>query len=135
MKRERLDVGQRAFEDRGAGADQFGRDREEELVGEPRRPELRVDPRATLAEDGAHLTLLAQAPQRLGQVDPSLGFADHLVFLAPMWRECLDSDTYAQGPGSTVARVVDGTLSGQGPTGMAGVANTGPSSVICTVVR
>jgi alpha-glucuronidase len=54
-----------------------------------------------------------------------LGFANHLVFLAPMWQECLDSDTYAQGPGSTVARVVDGTLSGRDLTGMAGVANTG----------
>jgi alpha-glucuronidase len=54
-----------------------------------------------------------------------LGFANHFVFLAPMWRECLDSDTDAQGPGSTVARVVDGTLSGRSLTGMAGVANTG----------
>jgi alpha-glucuronidase len=54
-----------------------------------------------------------------------LGFANHLVFLAPMWRECLDADTYARGPGSTVARVVDGTLSGRERTGMAGVANTG----------
>ncbi len=54
-----------------------------------------------------------------------LGFANHLVFLAPMWRECLDSDTYAEGPGSTVARVVDGTLSKRRLTGMAGVANTG----------
>jgi alpha-glucuronidase len=54
-----------------------------------------------------------------------LGFANHLVFLAPMWRECLDSDTEARGPGSTVARVVDGTLSGRDRTGMAGVANTG----------
>jgi alpha-glucuronidase len=54
-----------------------------------------------------------------------LGFANHLVFLAPMWQECLESDTYAQGPGSTVARVVDGTLSGRELTGMAGVANTG----------
>jgi alpha-glucuronidase len=42
-----------------------------------------------------------------------------------MWRECLDSDTYAKGPGSTVARVVDGSLSGHHWTGMAGVANTG----------
>jgi alpha-glucuronidase len=54
-----------------------------------------------------------------------LGFANHLVFLAPMWRECLDSDTHSSGPGSTVARVVDGTLSGRQLTGMAGVANTG----------
>jgi alpha-glucuronidase len=54
-----------------------------------------------------------------------LGFANHLVFLPQMWRECLDSDTYAQGPGSSVARVVDGTLSHRDLTGMAGVANTG----------
>ncbi len=54
-----------------------------------------------------------------------LGSANHLVFLAPMWRECLDSDTHASGPGSTVARVVDGSLSGSHLTGMAGVANTG----------
>ena len=55
-----------------------------------------------------------------------LGHANHLVFLAPLWREVLDSDTHARGPGSTVARVVDGTLSGRKRlTGMAGVANTG----------
>ncbi len=54
-----------------------------------------------------------------------LGFSNHLVFLAPLWRECLDSDTYTRGRGSTVTRVVDGTLHGQKLTGMAGVANTG----------
>ena len=54
-----------------------------------------------------------------------LGFANHLVYLAPMWRECLDSDTCAEGPGSTVARVLDGSLSNRRLTGMAGVANTG----------
>jgi alpha-glucuronidase len=42
-----------------------------------------------------------------------------------MWREFLDSDTSARGRGSTVTRVVDGSLSGQRLTGMAGVANTG----------
>ena len=26
-----------------------------------------------------------------------LGFSNHLVFLAPMWREVLDADTYAKG--------------------------------------
>jgi alpha-glucuronidase len=54
-----------------------------------------------------------------------LGFSNHLVFLASMWREFLDSDTYAKGPGSTVAKVVDGSLYSQRLTGMAGVANTG----------
>lgn len=54
-----------------------------------------------------------------------LGFSNHLAFLAPMWREFLDSDTYAKGPGSTVIRVVDGSLYHQRITGIAGVANTG----------
>jgi len=54
-----------------------------------------------------------------------LGFSNHLVFLAPMWREVLDSDTYAKGPRSTVARVADGSLYAQRLTGIAGVANTG----------
>ena len=54
-----------------------------------------------------------------------LGFSNHFVFLASMWREFLDADTYARGRGSTVARVVDGTLYRQPLTGIAGVANTG----------
>jgi alpha-glucuronidase len=54
-----------------------------------------------------------------------LGFSNHLVFLASMWREFLDSDTFATGPGSTVTKVVDGTLYRQRLTGIAGVANTG----------
>ena len=54
-----------------------------------------------------------------------LGFSNHFVFLASMWREFLDSDTYARGRGSTVSRVVDGSLYLQRLTGIAGVANTG----------
>jgi alpha-glucuronidase len=54
-----------------------------------------------------------------------LGFSNHFVFLASMWREFLDADTYARGRGSTVARVVDGSLYRQRLTGIAGVANTG----------
>ena len=54
-----------------------------------------------------------------------LGFSNHLVFLAQMWREFLDSDTYAKGRGSTVSKVVDGSLYGQRLTGIVGVANTG----------
>jgi alpha-glucuronidase len=54
-----------------------------------------------------------------------LGHSNHLVYLAPMWKEFLDADTYAKGPGSTVARVVDGSLDGRVDTGIAGVANTG----------
>ncbi|QKZ14148.1 alpha-glucuronidase family glycosyl hydrolase [Spirosoma sp. KUDC1026] len=54
-----------------------------------------------------------------------LGFATHLVYEAPLFKECLESDTYAAGKGSTVAKVVDGSLHGYSQTLMAGVANTG----------
>jgi alpha-glucuronidase len=54
-----------------------------------------------------------------------LGHSNHLVYLAPLWREFLDSDTFAKGPGSLVSEVVDGSLDGHTDTGMAGVANTG----------
>ncbi len=54
-----------------------------------------------------------------------LGQSNHVAFLATMWREFFDSDTFARGPGSTVAKVVDGSLFGQKLTGIAGVANTG----------
>ena len=54
-----------------------------------------------------------------------LGFATHLVYMAPYWKEVLDADTYAKGAGSTVAEVIDGTLEQHARTAMAGVANTG----------
>lgn len=54
-----------------------------------------------------------------------LGFATHLAYLAPMYEETLRADTQVRGPGSTVAKVIDGTLDGHALTGMAGVANIG----------
>ncbi|TPG71831.1 alpha-glucuronidase [Hymenobacter nivis] len=54
-----------------------------------------------------------------------LGFATHAVYLGPLIKECLEADTYAQGPGSTVAKVVDGSLDRHAQTGIAGVANIG----------
>jgi alpha-glucuronidase len=54
-----------------------------------------------------------------------LGHSTHLVYLAPMWKEALDADTYAKGPGSFVKKVIDGTLHGHRLNGIAGVANTG----------
>jgi alpha-glucuronidase len=54
-----------------------------------------------------------------------LGHSRQLAFLAPMWREFLDADTCARGPGSTVLRSVDGSIFNQRITGIAGVANTG----------
>jgi len=63
-----------------------------------------------------------------------LGMATHLVFLAPMWEEVLRADTWAKGEGSTVARVIDGTLDGYADTGIAGVANTGTDRNWCGAV-
>ncbi|UZK70676.1 alpha-glucuronidase [Sphingomonas sp. S1-29] len=54
-----------------------------------------------------------------------LGFATHLAYLAPMYEEVLDADTFAKGKGSTVAEVIDGSLEGHTLNGMAGVANIG----------
>lgn len=54
-----------------------------------------------------------------------LGHSTHLVFLGPMWQECLQSDTYQQGKGSTVARCTDGSIYPQKHTAIAGVSNVG----------
>ncbi len=54
-----------------------------------------------------------------------LGQATNLVFLAPLFKEVLQSDTYYKGKGSTVAKVIDGSLDDHPLTGMAGVANIG----------
>jgi alpha-glucuronidase len=53
------------------------------------------------------------------------GHSTHAVYLAPMWTEVLQSDTYSKGPGSPVAKIVDGSLERYRRTGIAGVANTG----------
>lgn len=53
------------------------------------------------------------------------GQATHLVYLGPMWEEVLKTDTFAKGPGSTVARVVDGSLDHHALSGISGVANIG----------
>ncbi len=54
-----------------------------------------------------------------------LGQGTHLVGLSKMYEEVLQTDTYAKGEGSTVAKVIDGSLHGHTLTGMAGVANIG----------
>lgn len=53
-----------------------------------------------------------------------------LCYLAPMWEEVLKSDTYANGPGSYVGNVIDGTLHGQDLTCIAGVSNIGSATNI-----
>lgn len=60
-----------------------------------------------------------------------LGFSTNLVYLAPLFKECLDSDTYAKGAGSTVAKVIDGSLHQYPISIMAGVANTGSDRNWC----
>ncbi|WP_257557339.1 alpha-glucuronidase family glycosyl hydrolase [Sphingobium sp. CFD-2] len=54
-----------------------------------------------------------------------LGQSTHLTYLGPLFEETLKSDTFARGKGSTVARVIDGSLEGHKLTGIAGVANIG----------
>ncbi|WP_421799569.1 alpha-glucuronidase family glycosyl hydrolase [Haliscomenobacter sp.] len=60
-----------------------------------------------------------------------LGFSTNLVYLAPLFKECLDTDTYAKGPGSSVAKVIDGSLHQYPISIMAGVANTGSDRNWC----
>ncbi len=60
-----------------------------------------------------------------------LGQSVQLVFLAPMWEECLQSDTYQKGLKSTVARSTDGSLYQQKHTAIAGVANIGVDTNWC----
>jgi alpha-glucuronidase len=54
-----------------------------------------------------------------------LGQGTGLVYLGPLYEEVLKADTQARGSGSTVARVIDGSLDHHELTGIAGVANTG----------
>jgi len=54
-----------------------------------------------------------------------LGQATHLVYEAPLFKEVLDADTRAKGKGSTVGKVIDGSLFQQNVSGTAGVANIG----------
>lgn len=60
-----------------------------------------------------------------------LGQATTLTYLAPMWKEVLSSDTYAKGAGSTVAKVIDGTLHDSRRTCIAGVSNVGDNENWC----
>lgn len=60
-----------------------------------------------------------------------LGHSYQLVFLSTMWEEFLNSDTYQQGKGSTVARCTDGSIYNQTNTAIAGVANIGLDTNWC----
>ena len=60
-----------------------------------------------------------------------LGQSVQLVFLSTMWEEFLNSDTYRQGEGTTVARCTDGSVYPQKNTAIAGVANIGLDANWC----
>jgi len=54
-----------------------------------------------------------------------MGQAKHLVYLGTMWKEFLDSDTYAKGKGSTVAKAIEGGIEPYRVTGFVSVTNPG----------
>jgi alpha-glucuronidase len=54
-----------------------------------------------------------------------LGFATHLVYLGPLYEEVLGFDTFVRGAGSSVAKIVDGSLQQHAQTGISGVSNIG----------
>lgn len=60
-----------------------------------------------------------------------LGQSTHLSYLGTYFKEVLDADTYSKGKGSTVARIVDGSLDKHSISAMAGVANIGLDSNWC----
>ncbi|MBD0383626.1 alpha-glucuronidase family glycosyl hydrolase [Paenibacillus sedimenti] len=49
----------------------------------------------------------------------------HLCYLIPQWKEVLDFETYAKGEGSSIKRIVDGSLYGNRFSGFAAVSNIG----------
>jgi alpha-glucuronidase len=60
-----------------------------------------------------------------------LGQAKHLVYLGTMWEEFLQSDTYAKGHGSTVAKAIEGEIEPYSVTGFVSVANPGSDRNWC----
>lgn len=60
-----------------------------------------------------------------------LGFSNHVAYLAPLWKECLDADTYQDGAGSTVMRMTATPLFPGAITAIAGVANIGTDTNWC----
>ena len=54
-----------------------------------------------------------------------LGQGTHLVYEAPLFKEVLNADTHSKGKGSTVAKVINGSLDNFSMSGIAGVSNIG----------
>jgi len=49
----------------------------------------------------------------------------HVCYLVPQWKEVLEFDTHLKGEGTTVKRIVDGTVHGNRYSGFAAVSNIG----------
>ncbi|OKP76197.1 alpha-glucuronidase [Paenibacillus sp. P3E] len=49
----------------------------------------------------------------------------HVCYLVPQWKEILNFDTHLRGEGTTVKRIVDGSVHGNGYSGFAAVSNIG----------
>lgn len=60
-----------------------------------------------------------------------LGQAKHMVYHGPMWKEFLDSDTFAKGPESTVGEVLEGAVHPYRVTGIVSVTNPGLDTNWC----
>ena len=59
-----------------------------------------------------------------------MGHSNHMVYLHPMWKEVLDSDTYQKGEGSTVAAITLARYMAN-INAIAGVTNIGDSINWC----
>jgi alpha-glucuronidase len=55
----------------------------------------------------------------------NLGHAGHLVYLGKLWQEILQSDTYTEGKGTTVSKILQEYERKTGLSAMAGVSNIG----------
>jgi len=60
-----------------------------------------------------------------------MGQAKHLVYLGTMWEEFLQSDTWAKGKGSTVAKAIEGAVEPYSVTGFVSVTNPGQDRNWC----
>lgn len=49
----------------------------------------------------------------------------HVCYLVPQWKEVLNFDTHLEGEGTTVKRIVDGSVHGKAYSGFAAVSNIG----------
>jgi alpha-glucuronidase len=74
-----------------------------------------------------HTPILAE----LQATQEYLGQATHLVYHGTMWKEFLDSDTFARGPGSTIGKVLEGAVYPYRITGIVAVVNPGLDTNWC----